>query len=187
MEQHVCGACKNQYRTLSNLRKHNTKFHPDTVVPLRYNGSQNKPFNCSRCEKCYHNKDSLKRYIKTHHKNINDEDKENATATETTTATVTTINSKICSLCSRCYNFTSKMLAHFKDIHELPIRCEQFSFLSLEMCSESVIWKMRLIPDLSRKKIKTLKSHTCFTYMCHRSGNYLPEGNGQTSQNSRIQ
>jgi hypothetical protein len=160
----VCLNCKKTFSNPSNLKKHLKKFHTDEIKEKVYHFS---------CEICGRHKKNLVYHVKTHNSRFPDSpDVVDKTDKKP---------SKISNKCPMC-NFTvclKDLLNHFKEVHDIIIQEKKMQFPSNEEFSQ---WKNDMESKTNSKftkgKRETFSTHVTEQYYCHRSGNYIPRGNG---------
>lgn len=129
--EHQCSECKTSYSTLSNLRKHVTKFHPEDIsqlAPLRYKkSSQSSNIKCNICEKTFNHTQSLRKHAKMHD-------------SQQTLPNKDLKKTKKCPLCDFSDLFKNKLLEHFQNLHEIELCLHNLTFSSMDEFNQ---WKSK--------------------------------------------
>ncbi|CAH0554828.1 unnamed protein product [Brassicogethes aeneus] len=161
----TCAECSSVFSTRSNLKKHVKKFHPDQIkayfVPRKFTYT---------CKTCGHGFTHRRNYICHARKHDS-----SAFADEV-------IKSKHPKKCPRCdfkHSYAKKMHEHFKEDHDFEVVEKDLEF----SCEKDLLqWRHSLETSTNSKFIKKgidiFKEHTNELYICHRSGDYIPEGKG---------
>lgn len=163
-----CRACKTFFLNESNLRRHVKRFHNekfDQLAPFRYKKPENYNYKCHICGKNFSKLKNKTYHLKRAH--------------NVSTPTVAQRVSYKCPLCS----FNSEkdvLLKHFKEAHYIEVKETNMEVASANFQD----WKDHLEWSTSSKfvlqyKRTTKKEIATKSYVCHRSGQYVPEGTGE--------
>lgn len=176
-----CSDCGNVYKRLYDLRKHVKKLHTEKlneIAPLkklnkRQTCASDKiiqksikvyDFKCDICDKNF----TLKKHL-TFHKKVH------GIVTEKSTKHLK------CPLCEFSDNSKENLYKHFAVDHNIQVDIEQFELSSWE---EFENWKKSIECESNSRYIKgrgdmTNKIHNTYSYVCHRSGNFISQGNNK--------
>lgn len=131
-----CVVCHINFSSISNLRKHVRKFHPEDVskvVPLKYKRSlsEGSDFQCKICNKTFIHKKTLQRHVKVHGDAGISIDGTSSRRTKTNEANSSKYSKK-CPLCPY-YGLNRKdLLQHFKHFHQIELALKNLTFVSIE-------------------------------------------------------
>lgn len=169
---HTCSICKQTFSANYSLRKHVQKFHSNYNVDLlapklspyrNYVG--NYKFFCDQCPRQFNHSRYLTSHQKNEHNIVNSIEIEKG---------------KKCPLCTFKNQFKKELILHFKLEHDVEIKTQYLEFDNLEKCLN---WISLTEKTTNSKYVKecgssTSKDHLVSRFVCHRSGNFVSEGNG---------
>ncbi|KFM81060.1 hypothetical protein X975_20238, partial [Stegodyphus mimosarum] len=158
----LCLECSKSYTFRRNLRAHIIKSHPSKLEELAPTLRTAGKFPCNDCEKIFSKQHFLRAHERTEHG-----------------------KSYICNMKRKCplCDFSStkaELMKHFENSHNVCIITENLQFPSFQ---EFIVWKK----DIETKRkctfsvergVQKTKLNTKHFFVCHRSGNYTPQGNG---------
>lgn len=155
-----CSECKAAFKRIYDLRKHVKKSHEgkiDEIAPLK---RRDYKFSCDACKKNFTHRRNLAYHQRKHH------------------AASYLKGGKKCPLCHFTHPLRAHICKHFRDVHDIEISSESLEFPTR---TDFDMWKREIEKNTTACFVKergenTYNSNTVVSYVCHRSGQYQPEG-----------
>jgi hypothetical protein len=172
-----CKHCKSTFGSVYNLTKHVKKFHfgdEDYLKTLFKRDNTQFNFSCNICHKNFNHKKNLTFHAKTHERH----NQESETSTTPTEHNKPNLSAK-CAMCHIDCRNKKTVLQHYVEVHDIRMKEKSLEFSKLE---EFYAWKQQFEYDTNSKFVressKKWKTHKYLRFICHRSGQYVPEGKG---------